>query len=809
VLALVSRLGDLAGVPAAVECARDRLAELLARAADPALTWADGASLASCVAALEPGDAERMLSTALVPSAGLADIAAGGRLVILLTLASRRLAQSPDGFRAAERLLYRHIEVMADGAPGLATDAWIALFRLDDPEMARVPGAERLAYLTRGITTRDPRRRRLVARGIARALSPLGARGPRDVPTTLPPTMLDGQTSPTDGGDAGGNDRAVAAGPIDEALAVALGALRHLLGDTDDTVAREARETLLASAHGLIQRGLFDDTVDLLGLMSGSAEAQADREGLRACLEGVARGAPPLTPPQAMRMESLLCAVSGSALRFRLCRWLGVRRGGAESEREEERLADDVISDPSRASDDDWGWLMSASATNLSHFSRLLGQKDRSGALLSMIQAHLTDASNPALLAGYLLGQEEHRGPGFLDSTLGPLAADRADLRTVLVRAIARGPAIGARVDLAVSLIGAAGDCVGLGAFAVPPWTPDLDLPHYRRLLDAVIGRLNADAKDAGSADAGLMLVLGRIEARMEDRQELAATAQRLLRHLDTIPDDSPAMTRWATLASMYGSQDAPALARRIVERLATCDDMGATVALIGALKDVTKANPVDVWPAVQDHLSDGGAMGRSIHARLPDGYLDIFEPDMLLRWAENRRPDGPASLAQMCPVENPALHPLTRGLLVGFGGDVHVRDIVRDRFVREVNFGLFVRSLRGLEADTLLEQYMAQVRARLAEWERGDEVHVAEWARTVRPALEALEPQVRRHPNGVIDILLPIKADPSPQPPFDDGLQSPIPIEVIQGPPGDRPIGRARRFLARFLGHVAGRHAD
>jgi len=370
-LALLSRLGDLAGVPAVVEYSRAQLRELLSRADDPNLTGDDIALLASYVAVLEPNEVKDMLRSQmdlLTPLPAESNPYLDGKPVILLTLASIHLAQSSNGFQAAEQLLYQLVERTADGAPSFAENAWVALFRLSNLEVARPSARVRLEFLTRDIASQDLRRRRLVVRGIAKALSPLAMHAPHDARDAfLPFAVSNDDRQGVDGGDATEADRVAAARPIDEALVVALDALRALLSDHDDTIVQEARKILLASAPGLIERSLFDGTINLLEFMPVDAEKNRDR--LHACLEDVARGVHPFTESQAMCMEKRLLEVTGSVLRFRLCRWLGVQREDADSAREEERLADDVISRPSQVRDTDWAWLMSASAANLAHFS--------------------------------------------------------------------------------------------------------------------------------------------------------------------------------------------------------------------------------------------------------------------------------------------------------------------------------------------------------------------------------------------------------------------------------------------------------
>jgi len=359
-----------------------------------------------------------------------------------------------------------------------------------------------------------------------------------------------------------------------------------------------------------------------------------------------------------------------------------------------------------------------------------------------------------------------------------------------------------------------------LGAFAAPPWISDLSLAAYRRFLDTVIRRLDANETDVKSTDAGLLLVLGRLEAQMGDREALATIAQSLLRHLDAIPDGSPAIARWAALASMYPSQDAPALAERIVKRIVTRADKNDTIALLlNALKNVTRADPMNVWARVRDHLFNEGPTGQRIREQLPDDYLDIFGPNMLLEEIKKRQPNGPVLLAEICPIANRALHPLTRGLLAQFGQDVRVQKMVGDRFVHDVKISLTASLMSRAISMTTVEEYeeyyvgeeyeeyyVGQVLKRLREWERVDEPQVAEWAREVQLAVEATKPRVRQGLNG--ETWTHVYIPPRPQLQFDDVSRTSAAADVAQRSPRAQSIRKIQRFLSSLGRRLAGRDA-
>lgn len=636
----------------------------------------------------------------------------GGRREVVWTL--QKLAWHRDTFFGAGRLLLALAEAENESFANNATGVWTQLFQtsLGGTE---VPALERHRLIKEALDSPSVERRLLGVQAISLALVMYEIRDgePEHQRGRLVPPEWHPRTRKQD-------------------LEVRVSALRLLdkaSEDEDQHVVMEARHALLQSARALVAMGLAAEA--LARLESLTAETHEEKREIREALEDILQfDRVRLTQEQQDYVENMCQNLVGTSYGDRLRRWAGkwthadwIRPEDEKARPQEEMaaLAAEGLGSPGLL-EGEFDWLASPEAENVWFFAHGLGERDSEHEWLTRLLEYARQGQGLVLLAGYLAGRAQAGADQWREDILDEWADKEPSLAQAVYEATWRGKPSDRGAERLVRLVEPGGiQASQLAILAWGEWI--LSLSAATSLT--VIVTLAEDESDHATEQA-LGMVRRRVYHHPEEKELISRLAWELLSRPVALASNRDMLSyHWAEVAAIYLNENPVRLARLVISGIR--DHRGVYLQSdrrVKALASATKAAPQDVWGEISKALLSRSPDSYRVEMTLRGWYANLLDTELLVHWARDNRPDGPAIVARMCPVGDTPLSEPARSLLIEFGDDEHVESRLAASF------------LSGSFSGPMSDWYQNKL-DQAKVWMQDDNANVRRWARHLVTDLE------------------------------------------------------------------------
>ena len=638
-----------------------------------------------------------------------------GRRWIVWTL--EYLKWFKETFFGAARLLLALAEAENETCANNATGVWVKMFQMGLGG-TEVPAMDRLSLIEEALASDSSARRLLAVRAIAGVMSPRELRwtsseaaGARPVPQEWRPKTW---------------------GEIWDVYRSALRLLDKAMRDADQEVARAARKAFLQSARTVVSIGLADEVLDRLERFTPRNDEE--KRKARETIEGLLKyESDKLSEDQRGRLTAIERAITGASFHDRLHRWVGEwsfadwdaheRGEGPPPQDQAATLAEEAFKHPDLLLAE-LDWLTSPEARNVFYFGRRLGELDEEHKWLPNLVAKAREGKGVLLLASYLLGRGQAGEREWMDKLLDQWVESEPDLAaTVLEVTRLQEPSSQGAKRLAQLVRKGWLEPKQLAVLMWGRWTEKLPIDAFEEILECLI-------QDQGqqATEAALSMVKERLKSFPDEKEKLAPLAWQLIERLSSLKGAITSQYLWGELAKLYASDDPLRVAEVILS------EAGDTVfhqedPPMQVLAHVTKLEPQRVWDKVAQVLLRKDEQSFSLYLSLRDWYITLFDVDQVLDWAEQHKPEGPRTIANLtCPTGIP-LARLPRKLLICYGDDKSIGDSLYSNFTSGTFWGSMV---------TWLQKKLETAQ----KWASDPNQRVRQWAQAV---VENLESEIRR----------------------------------------------------------------
>ncbi|HKM49767.1 MAG TPA: hypothetical protein VJZ75_01165 [Candidatus Bathyarchaeia archaeon] len=546
-----------------------------------------------------------------------------------------------------------------------ATGIWMGMFRLHLGG-TEVAAMDRVPILEKALGSESRSRRALALNAIAAAMSGNEIRGSgveiagaRPVPHEWHPRTY---------------------GEIWEVYRKMLQLVDQSILDQDSVVSQEARKIVTSCARTLVTVGLAEEIIDRLEKLEpqNDGERRELRDAVRTILEYESKI---LKDGQKERLVALEEKLAGVTYHDRLRRWIAQwsfgdwriqdREGGPPPQERVAQLAEEAIENPT-ALKPELDWLVSDEAHNVGFFGKRLGELDQNHIFLNDLVAK-TRGHAPFLLGTYLGGRDAAGD----EETVAHLLDQWTESDEQLVGAILVATSImrSSHRNLTRILQLSKKGWLQIGQMARLVWTGWAEkLPNDA--LRAFLACLLADENKA-STEAALILLERQLKSSPNETESLAPFAWQALAQESAVEGDM-AQYYWGEVSKHYVQSDPLRLADTVLGLYKSQRVKALFHQNDEPLKALGKAaglKPKEVWDRVAVALLHKDEASFRLQLGLKYWYVQLFESNLLLDWADKHKPDGPQILATLTLPSGAPLNELTRQLLIRYGRDEHIRN--------------------------------------------------------------------------------------------------------------------------------------
>lgn len=627
----------------------------------------------------------------------------------------RSLAWWKETFFEATRLLLRLAE--AEGRPfhGVATETWKTLFQLELGG-TEVPAQERFRIIEEALASTSVEQCLLAVKALESALSK--------------------QVSRSGGSEVQGGRiireewRPKTYFDLWNAQRAALALLDRAMGSTSKEVVSEANSVFVHSAYGLVRGGLHEDIIERLI----SAEPTDDEHHLRIrnSIERILSDEKiPLDEILRERLQEKKEGLSERDFPTRLRRWVGElsfqdRHENLKSdhrlrEMEITALAEEAIGEPGLLGDE-LDWLASEEARGAFSFGRTLGRLDEQRVWLEDIVDRARAGFGFNLLSGYLLGRADAGEVEWREQVLDQWAGDENELAEAVFTATHYGlPSDHAAQRLTLLVDKGWISHLQLGHLIYGRWTEGISFGAFLKVLN----RLIIDESVEGT-ERSLELIRSRLDAHNEEELLEELVWELLERPVPFGHGVHSIAHDWVIIAYKYVERNPVRVAKAILSPFERNEHflLGEGDSIGQLFQKATELAPKEVWDVVGEYLLGKDSVSGNLEFELKYWYVCLLDHNLLSTWADSNLPDGPEILAQLVPLGEDDLNPLARSLLVKYGPEGRVPDILVSK--------PFYEPFSVTRSKTL-EDWLEKVN----RWASDPEHNVRTWAERLRDSLQ------------------------------------------------------------------------
>ena len=487
---------------------------------------------------------------------------------------------------------------------------------------------------------------------------------------------------------------------VEEAYRESHNLLRDALGNSDAAVRHAAFRQVLDIARSAVRLGFAQAQLDMLESLS--PVTFEDRHSLRSKLDDVlAYEASSLTSEQVGSIADLKDLLAGAGFGDMLRRFFGKRTRGDQVDyhlglEEQSRikleqaapLVADALTNPALL-EPEWEWVFSAEASDVYFFAWKLGLEDKEMCWWPFIEENAARQTKSLIFSSaYLRGQIE-AGRLNREEILDGWMREGSVMALAIYDVIWRGELPDVDAERLTILLNNGWLNVGYlsrlffsGAFL------RLSADVARKLLEAVVG-----AGGETSDDVAIALLQQRMEADPAEAEDLTVLAWTVLEHEGAFwhPGKDTMAAHYAQeLATMLAKRD-PVRAATLILRLFDTDlsPLTGDTEAMDVLRTSVVIDPKGVWEKVAERLSPAQSADSSAHLRsyrlrlaLEKWFAVLVPSAIMLDWSERNLPDGPLYVAELAEVGGTPMNDLARGLLVRFGQDNRVQNVLYGQFL-------------------------------------------------------------------------------------------------------------------------------
>jgi hypothetical protein len=510
-------------------------------------------------------------------------------------------------------------------------------------------------------------------------------------------------------------------------------AIRQLsaIAEGSDGVASEAREALIHSVFTLTRHGPLEEAVRILKEFRPSNDKEK-RESLEAAQRLRREAAEWLNDHESERMalDHVIDSVFGTSYFDRVRRWIGRRlpsdfdatspTGFDKVDTLVRQLADEGFR--RGLSQEEQSWLASPEAENVWSFGLRLGELDNGRTLINTIIAVSPTDLNCLFLASYLVGIATSQGDPVRERILDDLAERQPALAFA---ATWRGtPTVASGERMACLIENEQVDPAFYRALTYGAWVTSLPEKLCLRIISLIL------THDPAVTVEPALSMLQHYTQKNPDR--FGAASQLVWRALEI----TPLMPRghleweWGELAQRATPHDPLRMARLILDRI----QRGERLLLPGdsslnALSDATKLAPEAVWNEVAPRLLSSELQGFRLRHALDKWFGELVPVDLLVAWAEQNQPKGPAIVAHLVTIAAP-LSDCARALVEAFPENDQVLRV----FAGSLETGAWAGPISG---------HMEGLQRTVDQWKTDPNARIRSWAQRLSKSLdERLERQ-------------------------------------------------------------------
>lgn len=447
------------------------------------------------------------------------------------------------------------------------------------------------------------------------------------------------------------------------------------LSPRTDEIGQQARAALTGSVFTLIRDGIWGDAITLLENLNPSTDSE--RRGILDAAKRIEREVgKQLSEEERGRISNIESACFGESFSSRLHRWVGKRihadydlegkTGFEAADAEVTRLAEEAYNQG--LSSADLKWLATPEADNSWQFGRRLGELDSNSQYLPQILNVSPKNINPLFLAGYLAGQELARGAPFRESFLEELSKSEPILAFALTW---RGtPSQRGLVRILRLVDTGAIPPEMMGYLAYGGWTNSFSSDEVKQILDRL---LRGPASKTLDPAMGIALNLLQRDPNAFEQVEPV-----LWRMVEIKPEHAWSW-EWGLLAGRLAQKDPRRITSTVLSFFAA-DEHYLVYTHSEERKVLFQAaalSPKDSWDLVAGVLSKKDATTHRLLLALDESYGEAIPTNVLVDWARQHLPFGPAIVAQLVSIKSKNLPERARTLLREFPGDKHVQSVI------------------------------------------------------------------------------------------------------------------------------------
>ncbi len=427
-------------------------------------------------------------------------------------------------------------------------------------------------------------------------------------------------------------------------------------------------------AVGLHREDVSDTLIDRLEAIPCDTYA-LQRELRQSVEELLAFEKDKIRPSDKARLETLLGSLRGSSYDQRVRRWVG--RQTMEDGRFDKPdlpkpnqeiywLAEEGMADEQEIIQL-LPWLASAEAENVFWFAERLGELDDDQSLWPYIDECIGQTMGILIASAYLQGQSNAGRKKWRDDVLLSWST-RQGRASALLDAIWRSDKPNDHdAELIISTI-------------KNGWLPadSLKLLSYGNQLGQFGQHIFADFLELLMREAtsqSLNVAMRHIESRLRSHpDELPGYIEAIWKLIETPEAYTGGWERELSAFNLgkHMVQLDPARVARAVLAGVASDPRPHFIDghALRLLHDATVLDPYSVWMEVAAKLSPLRSENYGLYLALRGSYGNVFDPNVLLAWADENPKDGPHLIASMCSVQPGPLNPLAEALLTRYGAD-------------------------------------------------------------------------------------------------------------------------------------------
>jgi hypothetical protein len=566
-----------------------------------------------------------------------------------------------------------------------ATGTWTSLFRLRLGG-TEVPALDRLSLVEETLTSGSAIRKQLALKALATLMSPHEVRFPSSETAGAQPVPKEWHPSTW--------------GEIWTVYRFGLKLLDRAMEDSEQSVAREARDVLLSSARTVIRVGLPEEIITRLERLGprDEDERRKARETLRIILEYENER---LNEDQHKRLMTIEEKLTGTDFHDRLRRWTGQwsfgdwdiqkRDGGPPAQNRAAALAEEALNRPEELRAE-LNWLASDEAQNVAHFAKRLGELDRDRDWLSELITKTRDGGRPILLASYLWGRSVTGDKELVENLLDEWTEGDKNLASVvLTTTLYLEPSKKALQRLLELVEKGWLQRKELSIIAWSVWTEKLPIDAFQQLIICLMFDHSSEVEQAA-----LHSLDRRLKLFPYERTILAPLAWQLLDRSSAAKGTMP-QYYWGEVSKHYVESDPVRIAEAVLK---ICEDpeilLDKEDPPMQTLAKASILRPIEVWDIIAEALLRKDKRVYGLLLGLTGWYVELFSVDQLLEWADEHTPEGARLIAALTKPSGTPLAPLPRQLLIRFGEDEFVRNALDANFQSGSFTGSMTNWLRG-----------------------------------------------------------------------------------------------------------------